>query len=99
MVANYANKHITFNKGQCIGHMECPIDRMPRTPVCSVTKQKMMNDQVQPDTFTHPLHCLPLKVKCSLDDWWDSFKTQFTKDETSIGMTNLTKMQIDTGTL
>ena len=27
----------------------------------------------------------------------DSFKSQFTKDETSIGMTNLAKMQIDTG--
>ena len=27
MVANNTNKHITFNKGQCIGHMEPPIDR------------------------------------------------------------------------
>ena len=46
MVANYSNKHITFNKGQCIGHMAPTIDRMPQTPVNSVTTQKMMDDQV-----------------------------------------------------
>ena len=29
LVANYSNKHVTFNKGQCIGHVEPPIDHMP----------------------------------------------------------------------
>ena len=81
MVANYTNKHITFNKGQCIGHMEPTIDRMSQILVNSVTTQKMMDDQVQPDNFTPPLHCLPLKVQCSLDELLDSFKTQFAKDE------------------
>ena len=28
MIANYTNKHITFYKGQCIGHMEPPTDRI-----------------------------------------------------------------------
>ena len=27
-VANYTNKHVTFNKGQCTGHIEPPIDHM-----------------------------------------------------------------------
>ena len=31
MVANYTNKHIAFNKGQCIGYMELTNDRMPQT--------------------------------------------------------------------
>ena len=44
MVANYTNKHTTFNKGQCIRHMELPIDNMPQTSVNSVTMQKMMDD-------------------------------------------------------
>ena len=54
MVANYMNKHITFNKGQCIGHMEPPIDRMSQTSVNSVTTERMMDEMVQLDTFTHP---------------------------------------------
>ena len=54
MIANYTNKHITFNKGQCIGHIELTTDRMPQKPVNNVTKQKMMDYQVQPDTFTPP---------------------------------------------
>ena len=75
MVANYNNKHITLNKGQCIGDMEPTINWMPQTPVNSVTTQKIMDNQVQPGTFTTPLHCLPLKVHCSLDELLDSFKT------------------------
>ena len=67
-------------------------------PVNSITTQMMMDDHVQPDTFTPPLLCFPLKVQCSLDELFDSFKTQSAKDEMSIGMTNVTKMQIDTGT-
>ena len=49
IVVNCTNKHITFNKGQCIGHME--IDNMPQTSVSSVITQKMMDEQVQLDTF------------------------------------------------
>ena len=54
MVANHTNKHITFNKGQCIGHTEPPTDRTSQTSVNSVMTQKMMDDQVQPDTLTPP---------------------------------------------
>ena len=97
IVANYANKHVTFNKGQCIGHMELPIINMSQTSVNSVTTQKMMDEQVQLGTFKSPLHKLSSEVKESLDKLLESFKSKFVKDETSIGATNLTKMQIDTG--
>ena len=94
MIANYTNKHITFKKGHCIGHMEPTIFRLLQTPVNSVTTQKMMNDQVQLDTFTPTLHHFPPKVQCSLNKLLASFKTQFANDEMSIDMTNLTKMQM-----
>ena len=61
MVANYTNKHIIFNKGQCIGHMESTIDRMPHTPVKGVTTQKMMDDEVRPDTFKITFASPPLE--------------------------------------
>ena len=89
-VANYTNKHITFNKGQCIGHMEPPIDRMSQTSVNSVTTQKMIDDQI-------PSHALFSAVKQSLDELLYSFKSQFAKHKTRIGTTNLAKMQIDAG--
>ena len=53
-VANYTNKHVTFNKEQCIGHMEPSIDYMPQTPVNSIATQKMIDEHVQPGTFTPP---------------------------------------------
>ena len=95
IVANYTNKHVTFNKTQCIGHMEPPIDRMSQTSVYSVTTHKMMDDQVQPDTFAPPLLHLSTEVKPSLYELLDSFESQFVKAKTSIGTTNLAKIQID----
>ena len=77
--------------------MEPPTERMIQTSLNSVTTQKMMDDQVQPDTFTPPLHHLSSTVKWSPDELFDSFKSQNAKDKASIGMTNLAKMQIDTG--
>ena len=56
LVANYTNKHVMFNKGQCIGHVEPSIDHMPQTAIKSLTIQKMLDKQVQSDTFTPPLH-------------------------------------------
>ena len=96
MVVIYTNKHITFNKGKCIGHMELLIDRMSQTSVTSVTTQKTMDGLVQLDTFTPPLHQLSSKVKQPQDELLDSFKSQFTRNKSSIGTTNLAKMQIDT---
>ena len=58
-VANYANKHVTFNKGQCIGHMEPFIDHMPQTSNNSLTTQKMMDEHAQPVSFTTSLTSPP----------------------------------------
>ena len=74
MVPCYTNMHITFNKGQPLGHIGQP------TSVNSVITQKRMDDQIKPDTFTPPLHNLSSKVKRSLDEFLESFKSQFMKD-------------------
>ena len=63
IVLNYTNKHVTFNKGQYIGHMELLIDNMSQTSVSSVITQKLMDNQVELDTFTLPLPNLSLEVK------------------------------------
>ena len=96
LVANYTNKHVTFNKGQCIGHMEPSIDQMLQTSVKRVTTQNMIDEHVQPDTFTLPLHIFLGNVRKSLNQLLETFKSQFAWDETRIGTTHLTKMQIET---
>ena len=56
----------------------------------------MIDRHVQPDTFTPPLHTLPGDVRKSLNQLLETFKLQFAWDETSIGTTYFTKMEIDT---
>ena len=75
MVTNYTNKHITFNKGKDIRHMEPLIDKMSQTSGNSVITQKMMDEQVQPDIFRPPLQHLSSEVKQSLDELLDSFQS------------------------
>ena len=66
LVCNYTNKHIMFNKGEYIAYLEPAIEDCMTSgtqthgqpgvhSTNSVTLQKMMTEQVQPDTF-HPPH-------------------------------------------
>ena len=77
---------------------EPSVDNMPQTPVNSIIMQKMLDEQVQWDTFKPPLHNLSQEIKQSLNKLLETFKSQFAGDETSMGTTHLTKMQIGTGT-
>ena len=95
LVAYYTNKHVTFNKGQCIGHMEPSIDHMPQTSINSLITKKIIDEPVWPNTFIPLLHTLPGDVRKSLNQLLGTFKSQFAQDETSIGTTHLTKLQID----
>ena len=96
-VANYTNRHVTFNKEQCIAHIEPFIDHMLQTSINSLTIQRMIDEHNQPDTFTPPLHTLPCNVRTLFDKLLETLESQFVQDETSIGTTHLTKMQIDMG--
>ena len=103
LVSNYTNKHITFNNGEHIGHLEPPImddttiDDSESHPTNSITLQKTIPEQVQPDIFYPPHHKLKPSIQSRLDTLLKEYETQFAKDETSIGTTPLTEMTIDTG--
>ena len=103
LVSNYTNKHITFNKGEYIAHLEptftddTTIDQSDTHSTNSVALQKMMVEQMKPDTFDPPHHKLKTSNQNKLDAFLKEFKTKSVKDETSIGMTPLTKMTINTG--
>ena len=57
-----------------------------------------MDEQVHSETVKPPLPNLSPEIKQSLDKLLDTFKSQFVQEETGIGTTDLTKMQIDRGT-
>ena len=103
LVSNYTNKHITFNKGEYIGHLEptitedTPIDKPETHSAYSVTLQKMMAEQVQPDIFDPPHHKLKPGIQIKLDALLKEYESQFSKDVTSIRTTPLMEMTINTG--
>ena len=63
LVSNYTNKHITFNKGEYVGHLEPPIGEIPQSPANPdsptthyITMERIMAEKVKPDTFRPPHH-------------------------------------------
>ena len=103
LVSNYTNKHITFNKGEYIGCLEptitkdTTIDQPDTHSANSVTLQKMMAEQVQPDIFDPPNHKLKPGIQSKLVALLKEYESQFAKDETSIRIMPLMEMTIDTG--
>ena len=110
LVSNYTNKHITFNKGEYVGHLEPTIEDTEEREkwhswanpdawtTHSITTQWIMADQVKPDTFKPPRHKLKQHTKTKLTSLLKGYDSQFAQDETSIGTTPLTEMMMDTGT-
>ena len=102
LISNYTNKHLTFHKGEYIGHLELKVldstDQGETHQANSITLKKMMSETVTSDTFDPPQHELSAPIQDSLKLLLEEHESQFTKDETSIGTTPLTSMTIDTGT-
>ena len=102
LVSNYTNKHLTFHKGEYIGHLKPAVldstDQKDIHHTNSVTLKKMMSETITPDTFNPPQHELSAAVQDNLQLLLQEYESQFTKDETTIGTTPLTCMTIDTGT-
>ena len=102
LVSNYTNKHIAFNKGEYIGHLETTIEEIPRTTESpdaptthSITTEKMTWQKVGLDTFKPPIK---QHIETRLTALLKEYDSQFVQDETSIGTTPLTEMTMDTGT-
>ena len=104
LVSNYTNKHLTFHKGEYIGHLDPAvmvnntIHQQAPHQTNSITLKKMMSETVTPDTFNPPHHELSMSVQNDLDLLLWEYESQFTKDETSIVTTPLTCKTIDNGT-
>ena len=102
LVSNYTNKHLTFHKGEYIGHLEPAVmdttDQQETHQMSNVTLKKMMSETLTPDAFNPPRHELSTGIQNDLDLLLREYESQFTKDETSIGTTPLTSMTIATGT-
>ena len=101
IISNYTNKHLTFYKGEYIGHLE-PLeqdstDQGETHQANSVTLKKMMSKTITSDTFNPPHHEISPSVQNSLTSLLEEYNSQFAQDETSIGTTSLTSMSIDTG--
>ena len=73
------------------------IDQPETHSANSVTLQKMMAEQVQPDIFNPLHHKWKPGIQSKLDALLKEYESQFAKDETSIRTTPLMEMTIDTG--
>ena len=95
LISNYTNKHLTFHKGEYIGHLE-PIvldstDQRETHQANRITLKMMMSETVTPDTFDPPQHKLSAPIQ-------DSLKLLLQEHESQFATTPLTSMTIDTGT-
>ena len=102
LISNYTNKHLTFHKGEYIGHLE-PIVldstvQRETHQANSITLKKMMSETVTSDSFNPPQHELSASIQDSLKYLLEEYESQITKNEKSLGTTPLTSMTIDTGT-
>ena len=70
LVSNYTNKHLTFHKGEYIGHLEPAVldstDQRDIHHAHSITLKKMMSETVTPDTFNPPQHELSTPIQDNL---------------------------------
>ena len=102
LVFNYTNKHLTFHKGEYIGHLEPAVldctDERDIHHNNSVTLKKIMSETITPDTFNPPQHELSAPIQDNFKLLLQEYKSQFAKDETTIDTTPLMSMTIDTGT-
>ena len=71
LVSNYTNKHLTFHKGEYIGHLEPAVmdttDQQETYQTNSITLKKMMSETVTPDAFNPQYHDLSTAVQNEID--------------------------------
>ena len=109
LVSNYTNKHIMFNKGEYVGHLDPSIEdieekkrnlnfqaNLDAHTTNSIITQRMMSEQVEPDAFEPPHHELKPCIETKLEALLKEYTSQFAQDETSISTTPLTEMMIGT---
>ena len=98
LVSNYNNKHVTFNKGEYLGHLENIATEMSLHPhknnahtTSRVTITKMMSEWVEPDALNHHATNSNQTSRPCLKHFLKEYESQFVRDETTIGTTPLRK--------
>ena len=73
LVSNYTNKHIIFNKGEYVGHLEPTREEILKTTespdaptMHSITTENMTSEKVEPDTIKPPHHKLKQHIEARL---------------------------------
>ena len=72
LVSNYTNKHLTFHKGEYVGHLEPAViddsttEQRETHQTNSVMLKIMMVEKVTPDTFNPPCHELSNNIQHEL---------------------------------
>ena len=86
LVSNYTNKHITFNKGEYIGHLEPSIDEIPQSSANpdsptthSITIERIMAKKVKPDIFKPPHHRLNQNIETKLTELLKEYDSVWTR--------------------
>ena len=99
LVLNYTNKHITFNKGEYMGHLEATMEEIPQTTESpdvptthSITTEKMTSEKVELDTIKPPCHKLKQHIETTFASLLKGYNSQFAQDETFTGTTPLTEI-------
>ena len=74
-ISNFTNKHVTFNKGEHVGHLVLPIEDMQQLsedtgPLTahSINTNKMIAEKVEPDLFKPQHHKLKKDIQTKLED-------------------------------
>ena len=98
LVSNYTNKHVTFNKGEFVGHLEPTMEEIPQTTESpdlptthSISIAKMTSEMVELDMFKPPHHKLKQHIETRLTTLLKEYDSQFAQDETSIRTTPLNR--------
>ena len=82
LVSNYTNKHLTFHRGEYIGHLEPAVldstDQQETHQTNSVTLKKMRSETITSDTFNLPCHELSKHVHNVLELLLQEYELQFT---------------------
>ena len=75
LISNYTSKHIPFNKGEHVGHLELPIEEIQQIPedpesltTHSITTDRMMAKTEEQDTFKPPYHKLRKNIETRLGE-------------------------------
>ena len=80
IVCNYTNKHLTFHKGEYIGHFEPAVldttDQQETHQTNGVTLKKIMSETDTPDAFNLPCHELSTTVQNDPDLLLQEYESQ-----------------------